>query len=451
LGSLTTPHASIESAAERNRARLLATLSLILIPFTIFGGLISGSYGTFVALVLLSIFTYLISRTRYYYIGTYIFTYLFTSIGYVRILQGTANSIDTAVASTVHISLVLASALLPRSGFILLVILSTLATFAVPMYSQVPPSEADSVWRTGGIVMVLGAILYGVNTFLANLDRARLNDLQTANRELEDATTNLEMRVAERTSELQSANQQIELRALRLQAISEISQNIATNVNVNLQELLSYITRSISEKTGYYHAGIFLLDEKREYAVLRAANSVGGRRMLERRHQLKVGGTGIVGYVCQGGRPRIALDTGTDAVFFNNPDLPETRSEMALPLKVGTQVIGALDVQSTSPSAFNDEDVTALSTLANQIAIIIQNSQLKDGSQQASLPSTQLAQFSRKDAKSGFSYLPDGTLASALEIDKFPGGPRTGGWRSGGTRPVLKDKHPGACCTGQIT
>ena len=78
--------------------------------------------------------------------------------------------------------------------------------------------------------------------------------------------------------------------------------------------------------------------------------------MLERRHQLRVGGTGIVGYVSQSGRPRIALDTGSDAVFFNNPDLPQTHSEMAIPLKYASQVIGVLDIQSAQPSAFKDED-----------------------------------------------------------------------------------------------
>jgi GAF domain-containing protein len=417
LRELVVPHPSIKLQVERSRAQLLAALSLVLALFTLIGGLSSGSYGTFLALTLISLLTYLLSRTKYYYIGTYLFTYSFTSVGFIRIFQGSASSIDSAISATVHISLVLASALLPRGGFVLLVILATFASFAAPLYSNVPPNEVDSVARTGGIVMVLGVILYGVNTFLANLDRARLNELQGTNLELEDARTNLEKRVAERTDELQSVNLQIEVRALRLQAISEISQSIAANSNLSLQELLSFITRSISEKTGYYHAGIFLLDEKREYAVLRAANSAGGRRMLERRHQLKVGGTGIVGYVCQGGRPRIALDTGTDAVFFNNPDLPETRSEMALPLKVGAQVIGALDVQSTSSSAFNDEDVTALSTLANQIAIIIQNSQLMDGSENSQRPSSRLDSQLLQKENTGFSYLPDGSLAAAEVID----------------------------------
>ena len=416
---LIAPHPSIEAQVERGRAQLLAVLSLLLTLFTVTGGLSSGSFGTFLALAAISLLSYLLSRTKYHYIGAYLLTYSFTSMGFIRIFQGSASSVDSAVSATVHVSLVLASALLPRGGFVLLVILSTIATFAAPLYSNVIPNEIDSIPRTGGIVLALGVILYGVNTFLANLGNTRLQELQTANLELEDVKVNLEERVTERTSELQNANLRMEHRAARLQAISEISQNIAANANLGLQELLSFITRSISEKTGYYHAGIFLLDEKREYAVLRGANSAGGRTMLERRHQLKVGGAGIVGYVSQGGRPRIASDTGTDAVFFNNPDLPETRSEMALPLKVGAEVIGALDVQSTSPSAFSDEDVIALSTLANQIAIIIQNSQFKEASDQGVLPASRLGlQLVHDDQTSGFSYLPDGTLSAAVEIDR---------------------------------
>ena len=97
--------------------------------------------------------------------------------------------------------------------------------------------------------------------------------------------------------------------------------------------------------------------------------------MLERGHRLKVGETGLVGFVTGTGKPRVALDTGTDAVFFNNPDLPETRSEIALPLHVGDEVIGALDVQSTEPNAFLQEDINILSTLADQVSIAIQNAQ----------------------------------------------------------------------------
>ena len=97
--------------------------------------------------------------------------------------------------------------------------------------------------------------------------------------------------------------------------------------------------------------------------------------MLDRGHKLKVGQVGIVGNVTATGIPRIALDVGDDPDFFDNPDLPETRSEMALPLRVGDHVIGALDVQSMEPNAFQKEDIEVLSTLANQVSIAIQNAQ----------------------------------------------------------------------------
>jgi GAF domain-containing protein len=89
-----------------------------------------------------------------------------------------------------------------------------------------------------------------------------------------------------------------------------------------------------------------------------------------------VGQTGIVGYVARTGKSRIALDVGSDAVFFDNPDLPNTRSEMALPLRVGDDIIGALDLQSVARAAFTPEDVDTLSLLADQISIAIQNARL---------------------------------------------------------------------------
>jgi GAF domain-containing protein len=98
--------------------------------------------------------------------------------------------------------------------------------------------------------------------------------------------------------------------------------------------------------------------------------------MLSRKHKLKIGETGLVGNVTSTGKPRIALDVGQDAVHFKNPLLPETRSEIALPLKVGDYVIGALDVQSQEAAAFDEESLAVLQVMADQLAIAIQNTQL---------------------------------------------------------------------------
>ncbi len=206
-------------------------------------------------------------------------------------------------------------------------------------------------------------------------------DLQFTQGELEQWGRELEAKVDERTRELAESSTLMHRRAVQLETSAEVARAIASVRD--LDELLPQVTQLISDRFGWYHVGIFLLDEVREYAVLRASNSEGGRRMLQRSHRLKVGQLGIVGHVTQTGQPRIALDVGQDAVYFDNPDLPETRSEMALPLAVGGQIIGALDVQSRESAAYDKEDVALLRTLADQVAIAIQNARLFERTQRA--------------------------------------------------------------------
>jgi GAF domain-containing protein len=162
-------------------------------------------------------------------------------------------------------------------------------------------------------------------------------------------------------------------RARYLEATNAIARGAASELD--LQELLSRVVTLISQQFGFYHTGLFLLDPTGNWAVLQAASSDGGRRMLARGHRLG-SGVGIVGYVVARGEHRVALDVGEDAVYFDNPDLPDTRSELALPLRARGELIGILDVQSTEPRAFSQEDVTALQTLADQVALAISNARL---------------------------------------------------------------------------
>jgi GAF domain-containing protein/HAMP domain-containing protein len=177
--------------------------------------------------------------------------------------------------------------------------------------------------------------------------------------------------IISRSRELETANLISTQRAQDLQSIGEISRVITSEHKLEI--LLPLITKLVSEKFKFYHIGIFLLDERGDYVVLEAANSEGGKKMLKRTHRLHVG-SGIVGYVAATGIPRIALDVGADSVFFDNPDLPQTRSEMAVPLRVSGITIGVLDAQSAESNAFNDDDISTFATLADQVAIAIQNS-----------------------------------------------------------------------------
>jgi GAF domain-containing protein/HAMP domain-containing protein len=185
--------------------------------------------------------------------------------------------------------------------------------------------------------------------------------------QLRGLITDLEDHVSTRTVEL-------ERRTRYLEAAARVARESAAVLEP--QPLLERVAALISDQFGFHHTGIFLLDESREWAVLQATSSEGGRRMLASGHQLRVGRVGIVGHVTAHDEARVAHDIGEDAVFFDNPDLPESRSELALPLRVRGEVIGALDVQSTEAAAFTDQDIEVLQILADQVALAVSNARL---------------------------------------------------------------------------
>ena len=166
----------------------------------------------------------------------------------------------------------------------------------------------------------------------------------------------------------------IQRHATLLKAAARAAKNITTILDP--YELFQRTVDIICDEFGFYYAGVFLLDDKKQYAVLRAGRGEAGRAMINEGHKLAIGGNSMIGASIANRQGRIALDVGHEAVFFENPHLPKTRSEMALPLVVSEDVIGALTVQSTEEAAFHDEDIAALQTMADQLAIAIQNSNL---------------------------------------------------------------------------
>jgi GAF domain-containing protein/HAMP domain-containing protein len=189
-----------------------------------------------------------------------------------------------------------------------------------------------------------------------------------------ELVSGLEQRVAERTAELQR-------RAVQLATAAEVAR--AASSILDPGQLLNQTVELIAARFNLYHVGLFLVDRTGQWAVLQAASSEGGQHMLARQHRLQVGQEGIVGYVAVRGEPRIALDVGADPVFFDNPDLPDTHSEMALPLQARGEIMGALDVQSVESGAFGDEDVAIFQTLANQVAMAISNARLFQQAQES--------------------------------------------------------------------
>ena len=185
--------------------------------------------------------------------------------------------------------------------------------------------------------------------------------------QLSNSISNLEKRVAARTQDLEK-----QTRWLRVAA--EIVRDAAYARNVD--ELLTRSTGLILGRFKFYHTGIFLLDNNNEYAVLVASPTEAGQRMISNNYRVRVGEVGIVGHVSASGEPRVMLNKGIDAVHFNNPFLPGTRSELAVPLKVETRIIGVLDVHSDQTQEFTAEEVAIMQIMADQLASAIERTRL---------------------------------------------------------------------------
>jgi HAMP domain-containing protein len=176
-------------------------------------------------------------------------------------------------------------------------------------------------------------------------------------------------------------------RTARLQATNEVGR-VATTI-LDPRELITRIVNLITDRFGYYYAAIFLVDQTGKWAELADATGQAGATLKERHHRLEVGGQSMVGTAIAERKARIALDIGDEPIRFDNPLLPGTRSEIALPLLSGANVLGALDVQSTDEAAFGEQDIDTLQNMANQVAIAIENALLFERTQRVA--STQQA------------------------------------------------------------
>ena len=302
------------------------------------------------------------------------------------IAYGTHSIHDISIAA-LPLIIIIATLLQGKRASILTLPFAILAVILLGILDMLGMTTTIIASKTGIDDIVVLVTLLIVTSGILNLLIGRLNQaIETAraaehaqveaNAKLKELQVTLEQRVLERTTELEEANRSIEQRAHQFEAITLVG-NAITSIR-SLDDLLPKITELISQQFGYYHVGIFLNDVNNINAVLSAANSEGGKQMILRGHQLKIGEQGIVGDAISTKQPHIALDVGEDAVFFSNPELPDTHSELALPLKISDTVVGALDVQSTTTAAFHDEDTKVLLLLADHVSLAIENARLFD-------------------------------------------------------------------------
>jgi len=185
--------------------------------------------------------------------------------------------------------------------------------------------------------------------------------------QLRNLIENLEERVTTRTKQLHNRSEQ-------LMAASEVGRTVTTILDV--KELIQRVVDLIQQRFDLYYVGLFLVDENRQWAVLKAGTGLAGQNMLGRGHRLPIGETSMIGWSIANAQARIALEAGEDAVRLATPELPTTRSEAAIPLRSRGQILGALTIQSTQPGAFDKETIAVFQTMADQIAVALDNARL---------------------------------------------------------------------------
>lgn len=235
--------------------------------------------------------------------------------------------------------------------------------------------------RDIGIIFLLNLVL--IFMLIEGLEKA-LKKSRTSVEELASANAILnytQAELQERGNELVAANKQLEKRGERLHAIAEVART-TTSIR-SFDQLLPAITGAISQQLGYYHVGLFLLDEEKQYAILRSANTAEGLRLLNRGYRVAVGSINPIGYIAQTGQPRVTHYRDEESTFLDYIDLPESRSQVVLPLGSGNDIIGVLDIHSRDAKAFSEDDLSVLSILSDQITIAIVNALLYEQSQAA--------------------------------------------------------------------
>lgn len=376
----------------------------IIAPTAVAGGedwvsrLIAGSYPAMDVLLLASIASHLFrkseinTRQSLYILGIGMLTYVIADIGYAWLLlqdlYASGAFIDAiwtlsylliglAALRQAHPYLVESdisektrstwqSSVLPFSAVIVAVVISVYAAST----GAGAGSQANGLFA-GTATAIFIIIARQLVTIREN---SRLVDeLSIASDQLRSNAAVLEERVASRTHDLERQTD-------RLRVAAQIARDAAS-----AKDMDSLLTRSASlllDRFELYHAGIFLMDQKREYAVLTASPTKAGQQMLADRYKLRTGEADIVAQVAASGEAIITQGSNVESYHVKNPLLPDTRSEMALPLMVEGNLIGVLDVQSEKPQAFNQDDLAIMQILADQLATAIERTRLLQQVQQ---------------------------------------------------------------------
>lgn len=369
LPQITPSHIAFQGEATIIREQIVQAIFLVasivslvaIIPFSLLSVInFYAGLSISIAILLLMVFRSLplLIRSGFVILSFY--------IGGLIMVNSTGNVSDLIgffLAATVLGTVLLGST---NAGIFLLAV--TLITYFFFIF------DSSSGWIINIILfssvnIIITATLIAVLNYLSNsLFRQR-----AFAKELEQRRIGLEIQVSRATSDL-------ERRLLQVRTASEISRSISSTLNA--QELLQQVVDLIKDRFNLYYAGAFVVEETGKYAVLRAGTGEPGRRMVEEGHRLPLTPTSMIGSAVISQIPRIAQEVEAEMIRFRNPMLPDTQSELALPIQSRSQILGALTVQSDRRNAFKEDDIVILQGIADSLGVALENAELFERSQQ---------------------------------------------------------------------
>lgn len=371
---LIQPSAKIQTPDGRRQAQLMSGLTLatiVLVSIRIVIGFRSGSYledeGFFLYYLIwvsMSI-AYIFSRTKYVLISTLIFVVSITALPYQIVF------IRQSVTPLQNIN----SLLWILPGFILGAFLFPFWISALWMGSNFalllflprfyPGIDSDTLSGLVFTIFVLTVLNILLNRYRSDIENDRQKVVLATNRELQILNTSLEARISERTRVIQTT--------------AEVSRRLSTILDTN--ELVLQVVEQVNTAFNYYHTHIYLLDEEGKTLKMVGGTGEVGQTLLERGHTVSIE-RGLVGQAARTHRTVLVPDTGADANWLPNPLLPDTKSEIAVPIIYGDIVLGVLDVQQNVVNGLTVEDQNLLESIASQAAIALQNASVLESFQQ---------------------------------------------------------------------
>ena len=279
--------------------------------------------------------------------------------------------------------------------------------------------DISFVFGLNGVLMLL--LIRGLETALRR-SRTSFNQLEAVNISLSNTQSELE----KRSAELLQANQQLEKRTERLEAVALVARAAASTAS--FETLVASLPAAINKQLGYPYARLYLLDERKEFVILKSASRMPAGSELGLESRIPVRQSGLFGFALQTAQPRVLRAAERDQSFALVPELANAHARLLLPLKAGEQMLGILDIYSTDPNDFTEDDVSVLAVLADQLAITLQNLLLYEQSQRALRRADSAAMRTVEEAWRGYKtaiemrgYRYDGIKSAPIKATQWAG------------------------------